>query len=228
MFSSLPVVCLFQSTEWWIVEPRLWSVRIPSIIHQSTMINNHLHWSREWDTGHHPFPEMSRFLNSHSRIHRPMKTKPGGQSSSFLQYLCRWVTDVSILLPYSIHFSSIADNEDKLGEVLSTFGDTYRSLIVNIIEKDCSLLDRRRELGKRTMNSIARSNFPRTLFRKMISDRPVFLPRSSKNAWDTTTQKWSKSSELPFWINQTNFSFLSDPFWSLNKLMRSFCQLVKG
>ena len=103
----------------------------------------------------------------------------------------------------SIHFSSIADNEDKLGEVLSTFGDTYRSLIATIIEKDCSLLDRRRELAKRTMNSIARSNFPRVLFRKMISDRPVFLPRSSKDTWKNNHAEMVKEQRTPI-LNQSN------------------------
>ncbi len=39
----------------------------------------------KWETGYHPFPEMSRFLNSHSRIHRPSHHS----SYSLLGYICR-------------------------------------------------------------------------------------------------------------------------------------------
>ncbi|CAF3105136.1 unnamed protein product [Rotaria sp. Silwood2] len=87
------------------------------------------------ETGYHPFPEMSRFLNSHSRIHR-QSSRP---SFSFLGYIC-----------------SMANDEKKLEEMLDTFGRKYASLIMTIIEQDCPKPNQR---NKRTINNINQKDF---------------------------------------------------------------------
>jgi len=45
----------------------------------------------EWKSGHHPFPEMTRFLNSYSRIHYQSLKKPSASRTAYslLEYICR-------------------------------------------------------------------------------------------------------------------------------------------
>ncbi|CAF0748967.1 unnamed protein product [Adineta ricciae] len=103
-----------------------------------------LDYDHKWETGYHPFPEMSRFLNSHSRVHHH-SSRP---HYSFLGYLC-----------------SMADDEEQLNQVLTTFGKKYRSLITTIIEKDCASLNPQRK--RMTINN-KRKTFPRKWSRRVI------------------------------------------------------------
>jgi hypothetical protein len=61
---------------------------------------------------------------------------------------------------------SIADNEEKIEEILETFGKKYRSLIMTIIEDDCL---NNNQQSKRTTININRKNFPRALLRHIIN-----------------------------------------------------------
>ncbi|CAF3708967.1 unnamed protein product [Rotaria sordida] len=99
----------------------------------------------KWEAGYHPFPEMSRFLNSHSRIHR-QSSRPS--SYSFLGYIC-----------------SMANNEKKIEEILNTFGRKYSSLIMTIIDDDCPKYNQQ---NKRTINNINQKNFSRIFFPYII------------------------------------------------------------
>ncbi|CAF1152387.1 unnamed protein product [Adineta steineri] len=116
-----------------------------------TTNNNNIHCrsvSSDFDgskeAGYHPFPEMSRFLNSNSRVHRP-SSRP---TYSFLGYLC-----------------SIADDEEQLGQFLVTFGKQYGRLIKKIIKTDCPDYN---EKHKRTMLKIRPKNFSRMVLRNII------------------------------------------------------------
>jgi hypothetical protein len=62
-------------------------------------------------------------------------------------------------------FISMADDEEKIEEVLHTFGKKYRSLIMNIIEQDCLNYNQRH---KRTTINHNRKNFPRIFLRNII------------------------------------------------------------
>ena len=59
----------------------------------------------------------------------------------------------------------MADDEEQLNQVLTTFGKKYRSLITTIIEKDCAGLNPQRK--RMTINN-KRKTFPRTWSRRAI------------------------------------------------------------
>jgi len=59
----------------------------------------------------------------------------------------------------------MADDEEKIEEVLNTFGKKYRSLIMTIIEQDCLNYNQRH---KRTTINNKRKNFPRIFLRNII------------------------------------------------------------
>ncbi|CAF1368852.1 unnamed protein product [Rotaria sp. Silwood1] len=85
----------------------------------STKINSqpvNFDFDPKLETGYYPFPEMSRFLNSHSRIHR-QSSRP---SYSFLGYIC-----------------SMANHENKIEQMLDIFGRKYTALLMTIIAQDC-------------------------------------------------------------------------------------------
>ncbi|CAM4796572.1 unnamed protein product [Rotaria magnacalcarata] len=106
--------------------------------------------NHKWQAGYHPFPEMSRFLNSHSRIHR-QSPRP---SYSFLGYLC-----------------SMADDEKSIQEFLSTFDSKYGSLIMTIIEQDCPAYKRRH---RRSINDVNQKDFSRTFLSQIVDYQHKF------------------------------------------------------
>ncbi len=67
------------------------------------------------------------------------------------------------ILKIKLHFS-IADDEEKINEILSTFGKKSRPLILAIIEQDCANYNQRH---KRTTININRKNFARTFLRNI-------------------------------------------------------------
>ena len=60
---------------------------------------------------------------------------------------------------------SIADNEEKIEDILDTFGKKYRSLITTIIEQDCPNYNQQH---KRTIINSNQMNFPRAFLRNII------------------------------------------------------------
>jgi hypothetical protein len=60
---------------------------------------------------------------------------------------------------------SIADDGEKIKETLKTFGRKYRSLIMTIIEKDCSNYNQQQ---KRTTINTNGTNFPQAFLRNLI------------------------------------------------------------
>ncbi|CAF1589100.1 unnamed protein product [Rotaria magnacalcarata] len=123
------------------------------LLFHSTKVHTHpvnLDLNHKWQAGYHPFPEMSRFLNSHSRIHR-QSPRP---SYSFLGYLC-----------------SMADDEKSIQEFLSTFDSKYGSLIMTIIEQDCPAYKRRH---RRSINDVNQKDFSRTFLSQIVDYQHKF------------------------------------------------------
>jgi hypothetical protein len=61
-------------------------------------------------------------------------------------------------------YFSIANNQEKIKEILQTFGKKSRPLILAIIEQDCATYHRRH---KRTAININRNDFARTFLRNI-------------------------------------------------------------
>ena len=98
----------------------------------------------KWQSGYYPFPEMTRFLNSYSRIHYQSDRKLSSNSrgnNSLLEYVCRWEILI-FLYKFICSFSSIANNREHIEEILIIFGEDYRSLIRTIIQHDCIKMKR--------------------------------------------------------------------------------------
>ena len=80
--------------------------------------------------------------------------------------------------------SSISDNEEKIEEILTTFGEKYRSLITTIIEEDCNEEHSpSHEQQKRTTIEVHRKNFARTFFRQMTDQQ-------TKEKWSSRDSMW--------------------------------------